>query len=227
MTCCKEIKIGKNQAGILTKGEAFAHTFCLQADNGLEQKNATQGSPVVVSQSNCAKALLVFLDDCHSLFLASSLPESARNRPPIQIRRANLELVRRQIPSQTTKKPHLKEWWNIKESRDRILAIGEAFSRALSLQAENGFLEKERTQFKFACKFEAGSKTDPQPKQKADPNRSACFGWGSRIRTQTYRVRVCCATFTQIPNELLHKLLYIQKTRLSSRNFEIIILLLS
>ena len=28
---------------------------------------------------------------------------------------------------------------------------------------------KERTQFKFACKFGTGSKTDPQPKQKADP----------------------------------------------------------
>ena len=69
---------------------------------------------------------------------------------PISVCRTNEKLGSKQIPSQTTKKSHIKEWWNIKESRDRILAIGEAFSRALSLQAENGFLEKERTQFKFA-----------------------------------------------------------------------------
>ena len=39
--------------------------------------------------------------------------------------------------------------------------------------------------------------------KKTDSNlafESVLIGWGSRIRTQTYRVRVCCATFTQIPN---------------------------
>ena len=52
-------------------------------------------------------------------------------------------------------------------SRTRYSTAGfslrEAFSRALSLQAENGFLEKERTQFAFGfAKYKAGSKTDSQ-----------------------------------------------------------------
>ena len=39
--------------------------------------------------------------------------------------------------------------------------------------------------------------------KKTDSNlafESVLIGWGTRIRTQTYRVRVCCATVTQFPN---------------------------
>ena len=43
------------------------------------------------------------------------------------------------------------------------------------------------------------------------------YGCGSRIRTQTYRVRVCCATLTQIRNE--HVILYTSDARLS-RGFQ-------
>ena len=41
--------------------ELFSQTSCLQADIGLGQKCATQGSPVVVSQSNFAKVFARFL----------------------------------------------------------------------------------------------------------------------------------------------------------------------
>ena len=52
--------------------------------------------------------------------------------------------------------------------------------------------------------------------KKTDSNiafESVLIGWGSRARTQTYRVRVCCATITQIPYEQM--VLYNSRTVLS------------
>ena len=59
--------------------------------------------------------------------------------------------------------------------KTRILAIGEAFSRALSLQAENGFLEKERTRFAFGfAKYKAVFEDRPPSKTKRKRTPTWC-----------------------------------------------------
>ena len=49
-----------------------------------------------------------------------------------------------------------------------------------------------------ACSISATESRSPANKRKKTPQGClSSFGSGTRIRTQTYRVRVCCATFTQ------------------------------
>ena len=69
-------------------------------------------------------------------------------------------------------------------------AAGEQAPRPLSLKCEpNSRLWRELGEKPRFCR---------QRKEKQTIRRwSVFFGSGTRIRTQTYRVRVCCATFTQ------------------------------
>ena len=68
-------------------------------------------------------------------------------------------------------------------------AAGERAPRRLSLKCEP----------KFRRWRNAGLEAAVRGDKKCTPQFEGCifYGSGTRIRTQTYRVRVCCATFTQ------------------------------
>ena len=69
--------------GIHCRWQCTSLGLCEQAPTALTLVSATQGCPVVVSQSlfprNCS---VVFLDDCHSLVLPVSPTGCGRTRPP-------------------------------------------------------------------------------------------------------------------------------------------------
>ena len=86
--------------------------------------------------------------------------------------------------------------WGVALGYSHLLCIYEN-SHALRLASEladlragnaNPFLAQQGTVLEAA-----GSPT----KEKDTARVSSSVGSGTRIRTQTYRVRVCCATFTQ------------------------------
>ena len=69
-------------------------------------------------------------------------------------------------------------------------ATGEQAPRWLSLKCEPNSCRWQEAVLESAVQLTR--------KERADHYGSALsFGSGTRIRTQTYRVRVCCATFTQ------------------------------
>ena len=77
----------------------FRPTLCCKQTSVLVENALPKVALLSLANQTSQMLLLVFLDDCHSLFFASSLPESAQNRPPIQICSANLKLCENpQIP---------------------------------------------------------------------------------------------------------------------------------
>ncbi len=86
--------------------------------------------------------------------------------------------------------------------RVKLLCAGFSFIVALWQYSASGMhrlllahirLWRRQTLLVRLCSYQGiNSKTKNRPRGSV-----SCFGSGTRIRTQTYRVRVCCATFTQ------------------------------